>query len=87
MKRHLDRQAREEFERKKAQLAEEFLRQQRRYKIGLIRFLLRARLLVALTPRIIYAGWIPFLLLDRFVTVYRAMRNYFPGTNKVNGYI
>ncbi|HLO61576.1 MAG TPA: hypothetical protein VK165_01290 [Azonexus sp.] len=67
------RKAREGWAQKRQGLAEEFLRQQRRYKIGLFRFLLRSRLLVALTAPVIYAGWIPFLLLDLFVTVYQAI--------------
>jgi hypothetical protein len=67
------RQRREEFEQKRAELAGEFLRQQRRYKIGLFRFLRRSRLLVALTAPVIYAGWIPFLLMDLFVTLYQAV--------------
>lgn len=67
------RKAREAWAQKRQGLAEEFLRQQRRYKIGLFRFLLRSRLLVALTAPVIYAGWIPFLLLDLFVTVYQAI--------------
>jgi hypothetical protein len=65
------RQTREEFEARRLQLAEEFRRQQRRYKIGLFRFLLRTRPLVALTAPVIYIGWIPFLLMDLFVTVYQ----------------
>jgi hypothetical protein len=65
------RQTREEWARKKIELAEEFQRQQRRYKTGLFRFLLRTRLLVVLTAPIIYAGWIPFLLMDFFVTLYQ----------------
>ena len=67
------RKAREDWAQKKQELAEEFLRQQRRYKTGLFRFLLRSRLLVALTAPVIYAGWIPFILLDLFVTVYQAI--------------
>lgn len=67
------RQAREEWALKKAGLAEEFARQQRRYKTGLFRFLIRSRALVVLTSPLIYAGWIPFLLLDLFVTVYQAI--------------
>ena len=67
------RQRREDFLRRRAELAEEFLRSQRRYKIGLLRFLIRTRLLVALTAPVIYFGWIPFLLLDLFVTVYQAI--------------
>jgi hypothetical protein len=63
----------EEFDRKRVELAGEFLRQQRRYKVGLFRFLRRSRLLVALTAPIIYAGWVPFLLMDLFVSVYQAI--------------
>lgn len=65
--------ARSEWAQKKAELAGEFLRQQRRYKTGLFRFLARSRLLVLLTAPVIYAGWIPFLLLDLFVTLYQAI--------------
>lgn len=67
------RKARDEFARKRLQLAEEFLRHQRRYRIGLFRFLARTRPLVALTAPVIYAGWIPFLVLDCFVTAYQAI--------------
>jgi hypothetical protein len=67
------RQARDDFERRRQQLAEDFLRQQRRYKIGLFRFLIRTRALVALTSPIIYIGWIPFLLMDLFVTLYQTV--------------
>jgi hypothetical protein len=67
------RKARDEFGQKRAQLAEEFLHQQRRYKVGLFRFLGQARPLVALTAPLIYAGWIPFLLLDLFVTLFQAV--------------
>ncbi len=62
---------REEFERRRRELAGELLRQQRRYKVNLFRFLRRTRLLVALTAPVIYLGWIPFLLMDLFVTVYQ----------------
>ncbi len=65
------RKAREELQEKQAQLAEEFLRQQKRYKIGLFRFLLRSNLLDIITAPVIYIGWIPFLLMDLFVTVYQ----------------
>lgn len=65
------RSARNEFEQRRVQLADEFLRQQREYKIGLLRFLGRSRPLALLTSPIIYLGWIPFLLMDVFVTVYQ----------------
>lgn len=63
----------QEFEQKRAQLAGELARRQRRYKIGLLRYLRQSRLLVVLTAPVIYAGWIPFLLMDLFVTVYQAI--------------
>jgi hypothetical protein len=66
------RQALEEFDRQRGELADEFLRRQRRYKIGLLRFIARAQPLVILTVPLIYAGWIPFLLMDLFVTLYQA---------------
>lgn len=64
---------RDEWAQKKQELADEFLRQQRRYKTGLFRFLLRTRFLVALTAPVIYLGWIPFLLMDLFVSIYQAI--------------
>lgn len=67
------RKAREELQEKQAQLAEEFLRQQKRYKIGLFRFLVRSNILDIITAPVIYIGWIPFLLMDLFVTVYQAI--------------
>ncbi len=67
------RQKRQDFERRRAELADEFLRQQRRYKVGLFRFLRRTRFLVALTAPVIYLGWIPFLLMDLFVSLYQAV--------------
>jgi hypothetical protein len=67
------RRAREEWAERKLELAEELQRQQRRYKTGLFRFLRHSRLPVALTAPVIYAGWIPFLLLNLFVTVYQSV--------------
>jgi hypothetical protein len=67
------RKARDEFGQKRLQLAEEFMRQQRHYKVGLLSFLSRTRPLVALSAPLIYAGWIPFLLMDLFVTLYQSI--------------
>ncbi|WP_341743735.1 hypothetical protein [Azonexus hydrophilus] len=67
------RRAREDWARKKAELADELARQQRRYKTGLFRFIARSRILVLLTAPVIYAGWIPFLLIDLFVTIYQGI--------------
>lgn len=61
------------FEQRRTALADEFLRQQRRYKTGLLRFFARANPLVILTAPIIYLGWIPFLLMDLFVTLYQTI--------------
>lgn len=67
------RQTRDEWAQKRIELAEEFQRQQRRYKTGLFRFLLRTRLLVALTAPLIYLGWIPFMFMDIFVSIYQTI--------------
>ena len=67
------RQRREEWARRKGELAEEFARQQLRYKTGLLRFLIRSRFLVVLTAPVIYCGWVPFLLMDLFVSAYQAI--------------
>lgn len=40
---------------------------------GLLRSLLRWRLLVVLTASVIHAGWIPVLPLDLFVALYQAI--------------
>ncbi|PKO94452.1 MAG: hypothetical protein CVU16_02945 [Betaproteobacteria bacterium HGW-Betaproteobacteria-10] len=64
---------RDEWAQKRQALADEFLRQQRRYKTGLFRFLLRSRFLVALTAPLIYLGWLPFLLMDFFVSVFQSV--------------
>ncbi len=65
------REAREEWERKRIQLAGELRQRQRAYKVGLWRFIAEARPLVLLTAPLIYLGWLPFILLDAFVTLYQ----------------
>ena len=67
------RQRRSVWENRREQLADELARQQRRYKVGLFRFLRRSSLLAIVTSPVIYLGWIPFLLMDLFVTVYQAI--------------
>ena len=67
------RLSREAYAAKKRALADEFVRQQRRYKIGLFRFIANSRWLVVLSSPLIYAGWIPFLLMDVFVTLYQSI--------------
>lgn len=65
------REAWTDWQQEKTRLAEEFLLRQSRYRVGLLRFLRTARPLVVLTAPVIYAGWIPFLLTDLFVTIYQ----------------
>jgi hypothetical protein len=67
------RRKREELQQRRQALAGEFLRQQRRYKVGLWRFLRRSSILVILTAPVIYLGWVPFALMDLFVTLYQAV--------------
>ncbi|NMG44363.1 hypothetical protein GPA22_11560 [Aromatoleum toluvorans] len=69
----LYREHREDLARRRLELADNFLRHQRRYKIGLFSYLRRTRLLVALTAPVVYLGWIPFVLMDLFVTTYQAI--------------
>lgn len=61
------------FEERRNALAGRFLELQRRHKVGLWRYLRGARLAVVLTAPIIYSGWVAFLLLDLFVSVYQAV--------------
>jgi len=67
---------REEFnfimENKRIRFAEEMIAMHKRLKTGIIRYILEAHPLNILTAPVIYAGFIPFLLLDLFVTGYQA---------------
>jgi len=67
------RQQRSVWEAKRRELAGELARQQRRYRVGVFRFLRRSSALAILTSPVIYLGWIPFMLMDMFVTVYQAI--------------
>jgi hypothetical protein len=67
------REKREEFARRRSIFAEEVLTQQRRYKVGLLRFLIRSRLPVLVSAPVIYLGWIPFILMDLFVSLYQGL--------------
>ncbi len=70
-------QRREEFhfiiEEKRVRFAEEVARQQRRLKTGLLRYLIEARPLNVLTAPVIYSGFVPFILLDIFLSLYQAI--------------
>ena len=71
------RRKRDEFEfvieEKRVRFAREIIKQQRRYKVGLFRFLRDSRLLVMLTAPFIYAVFIPLVLLDAAVTLYQTV--------------
>ncbi|QEM68226.1 hypothetical protein FO488_08655 [Geobacter sp. FeAm09] len=56
---------------KRVKFAEEVIRQQRRLKTGIFHYLAESRPLNILTAPIIYAGFIPFLLLDLFLAIYQ----------------
>lgn len=60
-----------EFERGKVHFQQEILEQQRRFKTGLLRYLLATPLRKMLTAPIIYSCIIPLLLLDLFLSVYQ----------------
>lgn len=61
------------IEEKRVRFAEEVARQQRRLKIGWFRYLIKARPLNILTAPVIYAGFVPFILLDLFLWLYQSI--------------
>lgn len=61
------------IERGKAVFEEEILRRHRELRVGLFRYVIKAKPQVALTAPIIYALIIPLVLLDLFVSVYQAL--------------
>lgn len=61
------------IEEKRVRFAEEVARQQRRLKIGWFRYLVKARPLNILTAPVIYAGFVPFMLLDLFLWLYQSI--------------
>lgn len=60
-----------DFEEKRIRFEEEVLAQQRRFKTGLVKYVLSANWKVALTAPIIYSVFFPMLILDAFVTLYQ----------------
>jgi hypothetical protein len=54
-------------------LAEQFLDLQRQHKVGLWRYLRSSRWTVVLTAPVIYSGWLAFLCLDFFMSLYQAV--------------
>ena len=61
------------IEKKRIRFAEEVARQQRRLKINWLKYLADAKPLNILTAPVIYAGFIPFILLDLFLCVYQTI--------------
>jgi hypothetical protein len=79
---HMESEIELEMKRKRAELQADFdetrvrferevLEQQRRFKTGVISYLLTANLLSVLTAPVIYALLLPILLLDLSVTIYQ----------------
>jgi hypothetical protein len=60
-----------DFEETRVRFEHEVLEQQRRFKTGLLKYMLSANLRTALTAPIIYAVFFPMVLLDISVTVYQ----------------
>jgi len=60
-----------DFEETRVRFEREVLEQQRRFKTGVIAYLLSANLLSVLTAPVIYALFVPILLLDVSITVYQ----------------
>jgi len=58
---------------RRVRFAQEVLAGQRLHRVGLWRFLRGSRLAVVLTAPLIYAGFLPFALMDLFVTVYQRL--------------
>lgn len=64
---------RDEFAQRKIDLAEQFLAQQKRHKVGLWRYFRHSRVSVVLTAPFIYGVWPVFLLLDVFISLYQTV--------------
>uniref|UniRef100_A0A831XDU5 Uncharacterized protein n=1 Tax=Geobacter metallireducens TaxID=28232 RepID=A0A831XDU5_GEOME len=61
------------IEENRVRFAREVVEQQRRLKTGTLRYIADAQPLAILSAPIIYAGFIPFFLLDFFITTYQAV--------------
>jgi len=60
-----------DFEETRVRFEREVLEQQRRFKTGILPYMLSANLLSVLTAPVIYSVLFPMLLLDIFITVYQ----------------
>ena len=61
------------IDKKRLRLSEEVALQQRRFKKGVVRYLIEARLLNILTAPLIYSGFPIFMLLDLFLFLYQGI--------------
>ncbi len=64
---------RQEFEARRAALADRFVEMQKQERVGLWRYLRQSRWSVILTAPVIYMGWPVFALLDGFVSLYQGL--------------
>ena len=62
-----------DFENTRIRFEREVIAAQKRFKAGLLSYVWHSSLLTILTAPIIYAGIVPLLLMDLFVTVYQAV--------------
>jgi hypothetical protein len=60
-----------DFEKTRVRFEQEVLEQQRRFKTGILPYMLSANLLSVLTAPVIYSVLFPMLLLDLFITIYQ----------------
>lgn len=74
---------RDEIIRQRQELAHRFLEIQQRHKVGVWRYISRSRLTVVLTAPVVYLGWLAFLALDLFVSLYQAICFPIYGVSKV----
>lgn len=64
---------RDEFIQQREALAHRFLEIQQRHKIGVWKYITGSRLSVVLTAPLVYTGWIAFIGLDAFVTLFQSV--------------
>ena len=58
---------------KRARFAEEVARQQRRLRTGILRYIIDTPLLNILVAPVIYAGIVPFIVMDLFLFIYQSV--------------
>jgi hypothetical protein len=61
------------IEKKRVRFAEEVAQAQRRFRTGVLRYLREVPLLSILVSPVIYAGVIPFLIMDFFIFIYQSV--------------